>query len=383
MNLAIGLVIGLFLGFIPAYLFYRSKLNDSAHLNNVANEGLKETFKALAADTLRQNSEQFLMMADEKLTSKEKAVNQDLGSKKEMIEKMVEEIRRDVHKSNEELKKSEQQRIASYSALKEELEGYRKITQDLKGSTDDLRKILSNNQMRGQFGEQVAENLLKMAGFVQGQDYEFNKKQEKASTRPDFTIYMPDKTKINVDAKFPYTALIRLSEAETETEKKKYLAQFSQDVKEKIRQVTTRDYINPEENTVDFVILFIPNEMIFSFIYDQLHDVWQDALAKKVIFAGPFTFTAILRMVKQAYDNFRYQKNLAHIIVLIQKFAKQYEKYSEGIDVLGKRIRSVEEQFSQVSITRDRMLTRVVDKIKSEGEVSGLAEGESHDSLLD
>ena len=53
---------------------------------------------------------------------------------------------------------------------------------------------------------------------------------------------------------------------------------FERDVREKIKQVTTRDYINPEDNTVDFVILFIPNEMVFSFIYESMSEVWVEAM---------------------------------------------------------------------------------------------------------
>lgn len=73
---------------------------------------------------------------------------------------------------------------------------------------------------------------------------------------------------------------------------------FEKDVKEKIKQVTTRDYINPTDKTVDFVILFIPNEMIFSYIYEKMSEVSEEAMASRVILAGPFSFTAILRMVK-------------------------------------------------------------------------------------
>jgi DNA recombination protein RmuC len=220
--------------------------------------------------------------------------------------------------------------------------------------------------MRGAFGEQVAEDLLKMAGFVIGQSYTRNESQKTESTRPDFTILLPDKTKINIDVKFPYAALVKYVEAESKTEKERFMRDFRQDVKTKIKQVSTRDYINPAEKTVDFVILFIPNEMIFSFIYDKMNDVWEDAMQKKVVLAGPFSFTAILRMVKQAYQNFQYQENLQHIIGLIQQFDGEYQKYSAAVDTLGDRISSASRQFDLVSNTRDKKLSSVVDKIKSQ-----------------
>lgn len=337
--------------------------------NKVSQGVLKNTSEQLTTQFTNQSTQftkQFQELAKEKLDRAAEKVNSDMDGKKNVILGLVEEIRKDIGKNQDYLKKSDDERIANFSSLKKELELSKQITSELKTSTDDLKKLLSNNQLRGKFGEQVAENLLKMCGFVIGTDYVYNKEQEKIDTRPDFTIYMPDKTKINVDAKFPYSALIDSIKTEDKLEKEKFKKIFERDMKDKIKQVTTRDYINPEEHTVDFVILFIPNEMIFSFVYEHLNDVWEDAMAKKVIMAGPFSFTAILRMVKQSYSNFRYQENLHHIIGLIQNFDKEYQKYSESVDKLGDTISRVSKQYEEVSGARTRKLTRIVDQIKTE-----------------
>lgn len=363
----ITLVIGGGLGYGIRHLVARKEAELHERAFSSSQEQLRESFKAIASDTLQQNNEHFLSIAQQKLTATQKEVVTDLGNQKSVILKMVEEIRKDIQKKSEHLHTTEKERVASFSALKEELERYRGITQELKSSTEQLKQVLSNNQLRGVFGEQIAENLLKMAGFVVGQDYVYNKQQETTSSRPDFTIFLPDKTKINVDVKFPFASLLRAVETTDEQEKIKHIKVFEQDVKQKIKQITSRDYINPQENTVDFAIMFIPNEMIFSYIYEKLNSVWEDALRQKVILCGPFTFTAFIRMVKQSHAVFTYQKNLQNIIGLIQKFGLEYEKYSEAVDTLGKRIKSVDSQFDVVSGTRDRMLTRIVDKIQHEG----------------
>jgi len=320
----------------------------------------------LSSDALRQNNEQFLTLAKQVLGSEKTEMRADLEGKKSAITSLVDEIRRDLRRNEERLSQSDQDRVRSFSALKNELETYKQITGELKGSTDHLKRLLANNQLRGQFGEQVAEDLLKMAGFVIGQDYQVNKSQDTTSTRPDFTIFLPDGTKINIDVKFPFSSLVKYVETENALEKKQYLEGFKREVKEKIKQVCSREYINPQEHTVDFVVLFIPNEMIFSFIYDKMNEIWEDAMRKKVVLAGPFSFTAILRMIKQAHTNFQYQKNMHNIIGLIHKFDEEYHKYSEEVDKLGTRIDSVSQQYHAVSTTRDRKLTSVVDKIKSQ-----------------
>ena len=151
------------------------------------------------------------------------------------------------------------------------------------------------------------------------------------------------------------------SDAEARTQFKKL---FEQDIKKKINDVTSRNYINPEDNTVDFVVLFIPNEMIFSFIYESFPDVWQDALNRKVVMTGPFSFTAILRMVKQAYENFRFQKNVQSIITQIKVFGTEFEKYTEEFEKIGDRIDSLHKQYDEVNNTRTKKLQKVIDKIK-------------------
>jgi len=362
-NIVLVVLIGigaLIFGALVSFFISRKKTGN----RSLEIENLSDIISRLSVEALDKNSQRFLMIAKEVLTAQKSEMRTDLEGKKETINTLITEIRKDLKKNEERLAISDEQRIKSFSALEQELGEYKKITGELKMSADKLKSLLSNNQLRGAFGEQIAENLLKMAGFVIGQDYFKNQSQETQSTRPDFTILLPDKTKINIDVKFPYSSLVKSIESESEQEKKRYFLEFRQDVKNKIKQVCTREYINPEEKTVDFVVLFIPNEMIFSYIYDQMNEVWEEAMRKKVVLAGPFSFTAILRMIKQAYTNFRYQENLHEIIGLIARFEEEYKNFSKSIDILGERISSASKQFDTVSTTRSRQLTRVVDKIK-------------------
>lgn len=298
-----------------------------------------------------------ITVANEKLGKEKQIIQTDLSAKKDAIEKMVKDIA-------DQLSSIEKERIGSFTDLRSAIENNLKITKELSASTESLNKTLSNNQMRGAFGEKVAEDLLKMSGFVIGTDY--TKQESTGESRPDFTLYLPDKTKINIDSKFPYSNIVKMSETSDKDQKVQYRKLFEQDIKKKINDVTSRSYINPEDNTVDFVVVFIPNEMIFSFIYESFPDVWQDALNRKVILTGPFSFTAILRMVKQAYENFRFQKNVQSIITQIKLFDSEFEKYNEEFVKIGDRIDSLHKQYDEVGTTRTKKLQKVIDKIKLE-----------------
>ncbi len=225
------------LGSIIANIFIKRKSGKDI----LADDSLEDKISRISSQALRNNTDQFLSLAKEVLGSQKNEIKIDLEGKKSAINELISEIRRDIRKNEERLARSDEERISSFSSLKKELENYKEVTGDLKVSADRLKNLLSNNQMRGAFGEQIAENLMRMAGLVIGQDYLKNEKQQTENTRPDFTILLPDNTKINIDVKFPYASLVKSIESEDATEKKKHFLSFKQDVKNKIKQAYKKE----------------------------------------------------------------------------------------------------------------------------------------------
>lgn len=253
------------------------------------------------------------------------------------------------------------------AAIREQLAMTAKATEGLQVSTDGLKNLLTNNRLRGEWGEQVADELLQAAGFVENVNY--TKQTATEQGRPDITIMLPDGAKLNVDAKFPFDDLLEYQESKTAAAKKQALKKFSDSIKNKVKAITSKDYINPEDNTLDFVIMFIPNEMIFSFIYEKLPDINEYCNRRKVVLAGPFGFTAVLRLVLQAYKNFGYEKNLQEIFGLVSKFQEEYNKFGEHMQRLGNQLSTTQKTFHEVEGTRSRQLTKVVDQISSKSQL--------------
>jgi len=385
MDLLFALIGGLVLGIGIFYFFFKGTSKQKEEISETITQKLNE----IMPGALKEANETLINMANEKLGAESNKTRVDLENKRAEIERLVKVIQDDLKESKKDLEITEKDRINSFSALKNSLDEYKKITEQLSVSTENLKKVLSNNQLRGQFGEQVADDLLKMAGFVVGETY--TRQESENGSRPDFTVYLPDRTKINVDAKFPYSSLQRMTETDDTDAKNRYMRQFETDIKEKIKQVTSREYISPEDRTVDFVILFIPNEMIFSFIYDKMPSIWQDAMSKKVVLAGPFSFTAILRMVKQAYENFRVQENIFKIVGHVQAVEKEFDKFSEEFDKVGVRIDQLQKQYTDVNVTRVNQMRRKMDLVKLEGgsksnnqipDIVKLTDGEDQGKLL-
>jgi DNA recombination protein RmuC len=286
----------------------------------------------------------------------------------ESNQKLLSEVIKGLEKQLEGSRKEVGDLRTQNAAIHEQLANTAKITEGLQVSTEGLKNLLANNRLRGEWGEQVAEDLLLAAGFVE--KVNFVKQASTAEGRPDFTILLPDGYKLNVDAKFPFDDLIVYQEAKTDTDKKKALSAFSAAVKQKIKEVSTKDYIDPEHQTLDFVLMFIPNEMIFSFVYEKLPDINQYASRNKVVLAGPFGFTAVLRLVLQAHRNFHHEKSLVQILGLIAKFQEEYAKFGESMERLGRQIDTTRKTYEEVEGTRDRQLTRVVEQISNRSQQS-------------
>lgn len=303
-----------------------------------------------------------LLEKNEELRGKNKqeidsSVRNMLDGNQKQIDTIIKQLQNQLKDSSGDVKSLKEQNAALQQAIRNSND----MTKELKASADSLKNLLSNNRLRGEWGEQVAEDLLLGAGFVE--NVNFTKQSSSGEGRPDFTIKMPDGTKLNIDAKFPFDDLVVYQEAKTEAEKKTALKNFERAVKDKVKQVKSRDYINPEEGTVDFVVMFIPNEMIFSFIYEKLPEMSNFMNSQKVIMTGPFGFTALIRLVLQAYKNFQYEQGLHEILGLIEKFQGEYDKFGESMTRLGKQIDTTRATFGEVEGTRSRQLGRVVEKI--------------------
>lgn len=329
---------------------------------------------------LTQAIQQLAMISEQQLGARQATISTDLANKERNFSQMMERILRDLGEHRERLSRSDQENIRHFSTLKQELAAHQQATAQLASTTEGLKKILSNNQSRGQFGEQVAEDLLRLSGFSLNIDYV--KQAASEDGRPDFSIKLPDGLLINVDVKFPYQNLQAMVETEDPGAKKQHAQLFKQDIKQKIKQLLTRNYINPGQ-TVDFVVMFIPNEMIFSYVYENLNDVWEEGMRNKIVFAGPFSFTAILRLVRQAHSALKMQQNTQVIIDSIKVFEKEWTKYSDDFKKFGDNIERVTKGYNALNTTRTQKLERAVDKVKLLDTVDQPSIAETTDLRLD
>lgn len=341
----------------------RVQAEKAAEMEKVVSQ-LKESFGALSGEALSKNTNDFLKIASESLKNQSQANEQTLSSKKELIDQTLKNMKGDLGKVEELMQKMEKDRKLSYGELVQQLRHSSEQTQRLQQTTNQLNTALTNSQMRGQWGERMAEDVLRMAGFIEGVNYLKQKSVDGGSSRPDFTFLLPHNLKVNMDVKFPLSNYIAYLNTESKSEKEQLKKLFLRDVRDRIKEVKNRDYINPADNTVDYVIVFIPNEQVYSFINQTDQTLLDEALRNKVILSSPLTLYAVLAVIRQAVDNFNLEKTAAEILTLLAEFNKQWQKYKESMEKMGRSLESAQNEFLNLSGTRSNQLEKPLQKIE-------------------
>jgi len=325
---------------------------------------MKDSFRALSSDVFSKNAQDFLLMANQVLEKYTKTGETVLDSKKQLIDQTLVNIKEDLNKIADLMRTLEKDRENKFGEISKQLVYTYEQTSKLQETTKKLENVLASTKARGQWGERIAEDVLRLAGFIEGINYKKQKILEGSGKKPDYSFFLPQGQIVNMDVKFPLENYRNYIESQSEIDKKHYKELFLRDVKNRIKEVTTREYINPEDNTVDYVILFIPNEQVYSFINEIDNTILDEALKNKVVFCSPLTLYAILAVIRQAMDNFKLEKTAKEMSGLIGAFYKNWMMFVKSFEKLGKLLDNAKEEYTYLLTTRRNQLERPLKQIE-------------------
>lgn len=348
------------LGFVGLYFALRqmaSTRKDDDDLEGLVNKVFGMTVPKIAAQS------------KEILSSEKEAIKVDLENKQKVIEKLVGELQKDLQERQREIRGLEQDRVKKFSEITTTLTEHRRLAEDLKVSTQQLAAVLSNNQSRGAWGERIIEDLLQSSGLIEGTHYVRQTKQSSSALKPDITLLLPNKRNVPVDVKFPYQAIQKMSATENKKEKQEYAKEFAVELKGKILKVA--EYISPENDTLDYAILFVPNEMVFSFINQKFPELIDLAMSQRVIIVSPFTFLIVASTVRESYRNFMIGDKLKSVIKYIDEFVGEWGKFRDEFQKFGKSIDTLSSGYEKITTTRTKQLERKIEKIENYRQGSG------------
>jgi DNA recombination protein RmuC len=323
---------------------------------------LKESFDALSRKALSQNTEDFLQLAELVLSKKTNAGEKALEGKKNLIDEALERMRIDLARTQQLVSRFEQERAQQYGQLMQQLQTASSQTAQLYQSTQQLKQVLGHTQARGQWGERMAEDVLRLIGLQEGVNY-VKQQVLPGGRRPDFTFLMPKGMQMNMDVKFPLDNYLKYFEATAPDEKLRWKDAFMKDVRQRIKEAVGRGYTDGN-NTLDHTLVFIPNEGIYSFILSEDPRLIDEALSQKAILCSPFTLYAILSVMRQAVEFFHLETQAQEMLEAMSQFKEEWERYAQAMDKLGKKLEEAQKEFQAVQGTRKRQLDKSLERVQ-------------------
>lgn len=347
----------LFIAFLASFYFLIKKLLEEK-ISSQSSEQLED----MVHKVFGMASNEIAVQSKGILQGEKELIKSDLSNKQAVFEKLVKDLRQEMGEQQKEIRSIEKEQIDKISSVKTAVEEHRQLTKELKISTEQLAKVLSNNQTRGAWGERIIEDLLQANGLQEGIHYLRQSKLGDSGMKPDITLLLPDHRNVPVDVKFPYQEVQKMSMTDDQGEKQSHIQQFKRDLKIKVDKVAA--YISPENDTLDYAIMFVPNEALFSFINQKFPDIIDEALAKKVIVCSPFSFLIVARTVMESYRNFMVGKKIKEVIKHIDAFATEWLKFDDEFSKFGRSIEALQKNYETLSTTRKRQMEKKIAKIE-------------------
>jgi DNA recombination protein RmuC len=249
-----------------------------------------------------------------------------------------------------ELARLQESLARTHGELRQQLRTTNEQTASLTETAGALREVLASPKARGQWGERMADDVLRVAGLVEGVSY-VKQRATRHGTIPDVTFLLPGGQVLHMDVKFP-VANVATPDL------------FLRDVRARVREVTGRGYVDPAGGTLDYVLLFVPNESLYAAIHDHDPGLIDEALGHKVVLCSPLTLFAVLAVVRRACDVAALERTSGEVLAVLGTFTQEWDRFCDALDKVGRTVDAMERAYGDLAGTRRRALERPLARIE-------------------
>jgi DNA recombination protein RmuC len=312
-------------------------LAEQKSLQEKALTDLRETFKALSADALKQSAPEFLRLAEQSFGKLQETAKGDLAQRQEAIKGLVEPLRQKLEDYQKRLQQSESAQSSTLGEVKKQLELLSQQSASLASETQQFRLVLHSNQARGKWGEETLRRVVEAAGMSAHCD--FTEQTTAGENRPDLVVELPGERVIIVDAKVPDFDFLNALETADATKRAESLAAHAAKLKATIKALADKNYPEQFPSALDYVVLFLPAESLFSAALEGDRDLIVWAAEKRILLATPASLIALLRSVAVSWQQHAQTENAQKIAESAQdfyarvvKFMEHFEKIRTGLE---------------------------------------------------
>ncbi|HUK53843.1 MAG TPA: DNA recombination protein RmuC, partial [Candidatus Binatia bacterium] len=267
----------------------QENLVEQKRLFEEARAKLVETFQAAASQVLAENNSRFLELARTRLDTLQKEAAGDLSQRQTAIAGLVDPMKQALESLRQHVAQVENSRQKAYGELSAQVQQLSDTSRALREETGSLVTSLRQPQIKGKWGELTLRRAAELTGMSPHCDFEeqVSTQGEEGRLRPDMVVHVPGGGSIIVDAKVPLHAFLAAVQAKTADDYRTAMGEHARLVKKHIQDLASKKYPAQFEETVRFVVLFLPGESFFSAAVEQDRELLEYANDRKVILSSP------------------------------------------------------------------------------------------------
>ncbi len=338
-----------------------------------AQGGMTSAFDALASAALRNSTEEFLKLADQKLSNIQQSAMGDLQQRQQTFDDLVKPIRDSLAAVDRKLGDVEQNRVhtgASIGALLQELSQQHSR---LRGETENLVRALRTPLVRGRWGEMQLRRVVELAGLLEQCDFEEQPTAmgETGRLRPDLIVRLPAGRSIVVDAKVPLDAYLGALEAQDDDERRRRMKDHARQVRDHVMKLGAKGYWEQFQPSPEFVVMFLGAEAIYHAALQEDPELIEFGASRRVLLAGPMSLIGVLSAVAQGWRHERLTDSAEEIRKLGKELYERVGKMTEHLDTMRMRLDSTVRAFNDVVGSYEGRVLVTARKFKELGATSG------------
>jgi DNA recombination protein RmuC len=343
LEVTLSVVIALAAGFAAGWLL-------ASRQRGSHQDQLREAFQALAASTLKNTTDEFLKLADQKIGNVHREAAIDLTRRQQELGTLVTPIKDTLQQVDAKLREVEKTRVDDSANMRSLLGLVGHTQQQLQQETQNLVRALRSPGVRGQWGEVQLRKVVELSGMLEHCDFDEQPTifSDGGRMRPDMTINLPGGRTIVVDAKAPLEAFLDAQAASEDGIRSGKLADHVRQVKEHVRKLGEKSYWDALPGSPEVVILFLPAEAIYMAALERDSTLIDFSVKQKVLIASPLTLIALLRSAAYGWNQQRLTINAEEISRLGRALHESVATMAEHLEDLRKRLDGTFSTFNKL-----------------------------------